>query len=74
MSRLATTRHPGEHLAIVSRMYRQVALDDQMSAPRRKEILSHLSAAQRLLEAEVGERGPSPQKRPARRPRKAVPQ
>lgn len=67
MTRLATTRHPGEHLALVSRMYRQVALDDQMVERRRKEILTHLSAAQRLLEAEVGERGPSPQKRPPRR-------
>lgn len=68
MTRLATTRHPGEHLAIVSRMYRQVALDDQMSEVRRNEVLRHLSAAQRLFESEVGERGPSPQKR-ARRPR-----
>lgn len=66
MSRLATTRHPGEHLAIVSRMYRQVALDDQMVERRRKEILGHLSSTQRLLEAEVGERGPTPQKSRAR--------
>jgi hypothetical protein len=54
MTRQATPRHPGEHLAIVARIIRQIALDKKMPVIRRQTIITHLSAVQRELEAEIG--------------------
>lgn len=56
MTRVAAARPPAEHLAVVSRVYRQVAADRTMGEKRRKALLGHLTAAQRLLEAELEER------------------
>jgi len=54
MTRTATGRPPGEYHAVLSRIFRQVGVDQRMKAPRRKKILEHLSAAMTELQAEIG--------------------
>lgn len=54
MSRHATPRPPGEHHAILSRIFRQVGIDKKLPETRRKKILKHLSNAMTELQAEIG--------------------
>jgi hypothetical protein len=53
MSKHPTKRPPQEHHATLSRMYRQISVDETMREARRKKILEALQVALRELQAEM---------------------
>lgn len=56
MSRPVTARSPGEHLAVLTRMVRQIDEDEGMRTQRQLTLKRHLHAAITILNTEDLER------------------
>lgn len=65
MPRPATSRPPGEHLAALARMVRQIDADAKMSDRRRHTVKTLLTKAMVELQRELTKPGKRKKKRPA---------
>lgn len=52
--RTPTSRPPGEHLAVLARIVRQIDASEAMTVKRRRSIKNHLMKAMQELQRELG--------------------
>jgi hypothetical protein len=53
MPRSPTARPPGEHLAVLARLVRQIDASEEMSPRRRRSLKGHLTKAMAELQKEL---------------------